>query len=291
MKILNFGSINIDYVYEVLQFVQPGATIASQGFQTYIGGKGCNQSVAIAKAGVEVFHAGNISDSGIFIKNQLEKWGVNTQFINNIDTPTGHAIIQVDENGENAIIIYGGANQNITEKQIDNTLKHFDKGDFLLLQNEINHISLLIKKAKEKGMKIIFNPAPMTESVLDYPLNLVDIMILNETEATELSKQNNLNDIIKQLKNQFPNTFFILTLGEKGSISFNNEEELIVKAQKVQTIDTTAAGDTFIGYFIAGVTYKMSNLEAIQFATKAAAKTVSKKGGAVSIPFLKDLQE
>lgn len=289
MKILNFGSINIDYVYEVQNFVRPGETIVSQGFQTYIGGKGCNQSVAIAKSGFEVFHAGNISETGLFIKTQLEKWKVNTDFINTIETATGHAIIQVNHDAENAIIIHGGANQKITEKQIDDTLGHFEEGDFLLLQNEINHISLLIKKAKAKGMKVIFNPAPMTKAVLDYPLELVDIFIINETEAEGLANQKGIDNIIKTLKTRFPKVTFVLTLGKNGSILFNENQTIETRAKQVKAIDTTAAGDTFIGYFLASLANKFDFKAALELATAAAAITVSKKGGAVSIPFIKDL--
>jgi ribokinase len=284
IKILNFGSINIDYVYEVNHFVRPGETIASQKFQTYIGGKGCNQSVAIAKAGFQVFHAGNISETGTFIKTQLEKWKVDTTFIKVVKTPTGHAIIQVNQTGENAIIIHGGANQTITSNQIEETLEHFNKGDFLLIQNEINHIPLLIQKAKEKEMVVIFNPAPMTKNVLDYPLELIDILIVNQTEAAELSNQKGVENILKYLTNQFPKASFILTLGEQGSIFIDGQQRIETKAEKVEVKDTTAAGDTFIGYFLAEIARNIEPTTALKLATKAAAITVSKKGGAISIP-------
>lgn len=286
MKILNFGSINIDYVYEVADFVSPGETIASKGFQTFIGGKGCNQSVALAKAGVEVFHAGNISESGLFIKTQLEKWGVNTSFINLVEEATGHAIIQVSQTGENAIIIYGGANQTITSRQIEATLTHFGQGDILLLQNEINCIPEIMKKAKAQGMQIFFNPAPMTCAVHDFPLDLVDVFIVNETEGENLTGETEIETILNKMQEKFPDSTTLLTLGKKGSIYLNNKQRIDTKAIEVKAIDTTAAGDTFIGYFIAGLQKELSIKSALELATKAAAITVTKKGGAVSIPVI-----
>jgi ribokinase len=289
MKILNFGSINIDYVYEVNHFVQPGETIASKGFQTFIGGKGCNQSVALAKAGVAVFHAGNISESGLFIQSQLEKWKVNTQFINVVSAATGHAIIQVNDDGENAIIIHGGANQTITSEQIENTLKHFETGDILLLQNEINNIPEIIEKAKNKGLKVFFNPAPMTENVHNFPLSLIDVFIINETEGEGLTGEKEIEKILATLQTKFPESATLLTLGKKGAIYLDKNERIEILAKKVKAIDTTAAGDTFIGYFTAGLEKGFSIKAALELATKAAAITVTRKGGSVSVPFLEEV--
>lgn len=286
MKTLNFGSINIDYVYSLSHFVQPGETIASKTFRTFIGGKGCNQSVAIAKAGVEIFHAGNISESGLFIKKQLEEWNVNTQFINIVEEATGHAIIQVNEEGENAIIIHGGANQTISETQIEATLAHFEKGDFLILQNEINNIAAIIAKAKAKEMTIFFNPAPMTAAVYDYPLDLVDYFIVNETEGQQLTSENDIKSIIHKMKKTYPNTGVIMTLGEKGVIYAKGDIWIEQSAFEVKAVDTTAAGDTFIGYFVAMLRRGKTVELALQIANRAASIAVTRKGGAVSIPEL-----
>ncbi|MFK7948992.1 MAG: ribokinase [Saprospiraceae bacterium] len=284
MKILNFGSINIDYVYSLSHFVQPGETISSKSFQTFIGGKGCNQSVAIAKSGVEVFHAGNISESGLFIKKQLDDWNVNTQFINIVKEATGHAIIQVNDEGENSIIIHGGANQTISEIQIDETLAHFEKGDFLILQNEINNIDSIIAKAKEKEMQIFFNPAPMTNDVHNYPLELVDFFIVNETEGQQLTGETNVKSVINKMKSTYPNAAIIMTLGEKGVIYVKNEEWIEKPTFEVEVVDTTAAGDTFIGYFVASLKRGKLVESALQIANRAASLTVTQKGGAISIP-------
>jgi ribokinase len=289
MKILNFGSINIDYVYDVNHFVKPGETIASKGFQTFIGGKGCNQSVALAKAGVNVFHASNISESGLFIQSQLEKWNVNTQFINVVLEATGHAIIQVNAEGENAIIIHGGANQTITKVQIENTLNHFGNGDILLLQNEINAIPEIIEKAKSRGMKVFFNPAPMTENVHNFPLSLIDVFIINETEGEGLTGEKEIEKILATMQTKFPESATLLTLGKNGSIYLDKNERIKIAAKKVKAIDTTAAGDTFIGYFMAGLEKGLSIKAALELATEAAAITVTRKGGSVSVPFLNEI--
>lgn len=289
MKIINFGSINIDYVYEVSNFVSPGETIASKGFQTFIGGKGCNQSVALAKAGVEVFHVGNISESGLFIKTQIEKWGVNTVFIRQVEEATGHAIIQVNENGENAIIIHGGANQTISSTQIEETLGHFGKGDIVLLQNEINNIPKIMVEAKKRGMQIFFNPAPMTSDVYDFPLDLVDVFIVNEIEGEGLTGKTKVEEILKTMEEKFPSAAILLTLGKNGSIYRDKDGEIETKAIAVKAIDTTAAGDTFIGYFVGGLQKGLSIKASLTLATKAAAITVTQKGGAVSIPFIANL--
>lgn len=289
MKILNFGSINIDYVYQVSHFVQPGETLASTGLQTFLGGKGCNQSVALAKAGASVFHAGNINEKDTWILDQLKRWQVNTQLVRKLPTPSGHAIIQVDHHGENAIIIHGGANQMIDQNQIDTIFAHFEKGDVLLLQNEVNRMEALIHKAKSKEMLVFFNPAPMTEVVLDYPLELVDYFILNETEAQQITGRKTQKEIEEQLLAQFPTSHFLLTFGAKGALFFNQKERYTVAAEKVKAIDTTAAGDTFIGYFLAAWSQRKSIPDCLILASKAAAITVTRAGGAVSIPDSKEL--
>jgi ribokinase len=245
--------------------------------------------VALAKAGVAVFHAGNISESGLFIQSQLEKWKVNTQFINVVSAATGHAIIQVNDDGENAIIIHGGANQTITSEQIENTLKHFETGDILLLQNEINNIPEIIEKAKNKGLKVFFNPAPMTENVHDFPLSLIDVFIINETEGEGLTGEKEIEKILATLQTKFPESATLLTLGKKGAIYLDKNERIEILAKKVKAIDTTAAGDTFIGYFTAGLEKGFSIKAALELATKAAAITVTRKGGSVSIPFLEEV--
>lgn len=284
MKILNFGSINIDYVYGVPHFVKPAETIASTSYQVFMGGKGCNQSVALAKAGVQVYHAGAIGEDGVWIKNQLNDWGVNVDFLTVSDGPTGHAIIQVEPNGQNAIIIHGGANQSIHSAQIHHVLQNFEKGDILLVQNEINALPELLLAASKRGLKIFFNPAPMSASVFELPLETIDVFIINEVEGEELTNRNTAEGILEKMAEQFPNAATLLTLGEKGARYQQASEIRSINAKKVKAIDTTAAGDTFIGYFLANWALGETLDTCLQKATQASAICVTRAGGAVSIP-------
>ena len=284
MKILNFGSINKDFFYSVDDFVKPGETISSSRYNVKIGGKGLNQSVGISKAGQKIYHAGIINKDDTFILDKLKKWNINCENIVLGDNPTGHAIIQVDKNGENSIIIHGGANHDFDIKFIKSVLSKFDSGDILVLQNEINNIKEIIDRAHHKKMKIVFNPAPFNNEILSYDLNKISTLILNQTEGEALSKEKKPDGILKVLNSKFNNTEIILTLGEKGSLYSFKDELLKIKAHKVDTIDTTGAGDTFIGYYVAGIASEISKKNNLNRASEAAAISTTKLGGAESIP-------
>ena len=284
MKILNFGSINKDLVYNVEEFVKPGETISSRDYGVYLGGKGLNQSVAISKSGSEVYHAGCINKSDNIIISDLKKWGVNTDYINKINEATGHAIIQIDHNGENSIINHGGANNCVGSNQIDKVLSNCNEGDYILLQNEINNVNEIINKAHKKGLTIFFNPAPYSIQINSYSLEKVNTLIYNETEGQGLSGRTAEMEIIDTLSNKYPNTRHILTLGEKGSIYSFDNKTIKVKAEDVKTIDTTAAGDTYIGYYISSISKGVSIEKSMKTASRAAAIATTTIGGAISIP-------
>lgn len=284
MKILNFGSINKDFFYSVNDFVKPGETISSIRYNIKIGGKGLNQSVGISKAGQKIYHAGIINKDDTFILDKLKKWNINCENILLSNNPTGHAIIQVDKKGENSIIIYGGANHDVDIKFIKSVLSKFDSGDILVLQNEINNIKEIIDRAHHKKMKIVFNPAPFNNEILSYDLNKISTLILNQTEGEALSKEKKLDGILKVLNSKFNNTEIILTLGEKGSLYSFKDELLKIKAHKLDTVDTTGAGDTFIGYYVAGIASKMNTKDNLNRASEAAAIATTKLGAAESIP-------
>ena len=287
MKILNFGSINKDFVYLVDDFVQPGETISSNRHDIFLGGKGLNQSVALAHAGVSIYHAGCIDKKDSSIINELNNWGVNTENILGLKKPTGHAIIQVNKKGENSIIIHGGTNHSITSHQIDSCLKKFGIGDILVLQNEINNIEEIIDKAYKKGMKIFFNPAPFSKKILNYPLNKVHTIIFNQSEGNGLSMGVNApKKILEIISKKYPSSNLLITLGEKGSIFKNKKNIIRTDAVQVKTIDTTAAGDTYIGYYIASFSKNQSIRNCMKIASLAASITVTKIGGAISIPKL-----
>ena len=292
MKVLNFGSLNYDYVYEMEHFVVAKETISSIGYKRNFGGKGLNQSIALAKAGTEVYHAGKVGGDGQDFIDYLNKYNVKTDYlIKDNNEATGHAIIQVC-NGENCIILHGGANQAIDEKQVEETISHFEKGDVLLIQNEISSMNTIIKLAHEKGMKIVFNTAPMDSKIFTYPLNLIDIFVVNEVEGKGLGQANsdNIEDIIKALQNKYPTKEIVLTVGENGSYYIKGDTVEYQEAIKVKAVDTTAAGDTFTGFFLSSYLNGSTAKQALQLATKASAITVQGEGAAKSIPELKDIK-
>ena len=286
MKVLNYGSLNIDNVYSVEHFVRGGETLSSSKMEIFSGGKGLNQSIALSKSGVEVWHAGAVGESdGKFLLRQLEEAGVNVSLVAHTTGKTGHAIIQRDMEGQNCILLYGGANQEITKEQVDQAMSHFEEGDFLVLQNEINEIGYIMEKAHEKGMKIVLNPSPMDEKIGTYPLEYVDYFLLNEIEAGDICKENGSGEeLIRKLSQKFPGAKIVLTLGGDGSMYKDGDEILTQPIYKVPVVDTTAAGDTFTGFFIGGLMRGEKPEEALDHAAKAAAIAVSRAGAAPSIP-------
>jgi ribokinase len=290
MSVFNFGSINIDFVYQVPHLVQPGETLSSTHYQSVLGGKGANQSIALAKAGVNTLHVGAVNKNDRSFVEQMNAYGVDCSLVKLCeDEASGHAIIQVDANAENSIILFGGANQTFEQQQIDNALVAAHSSDYLLIQNEINALDQIMKSARDKNMKIVFNPAPMTPSVHDLPLNYVDLFVLNEIEAEQISGHKQLGDIKAALLENFPNSSFVITLGKSGACYFNQDQDVSVDAFVVDAVDTTAAGDTFIGFFLAGLEQNKEIKEALSFACAASALSVTKSGAAQSIPDLKDV--
>lgn len=289
MRILNYGSLNIDHVYRIDHVVRPGETLSTQSLSLFPGGKGANQSCALGRAGVPVFHAGKIGEDGKWLLEGLAKSGVDTQYVTISEGPTGHAIIQVDKEGENAIFLFGGGNQAISRDEIDRVLSEFGPGDMLLLQNEINDIPYIMEKAHKLGMKICFNPAPFTPEVPSYPLELTDLLVVNETEGRELSGKEDEDDILTALLQKYKNTAVALTLGAKGVRYKSSEIDKKVEGVKAKVVDTTAAGDTFIGYFLAGLVEGTNIEESLHLACKAAAVTVSRPGAGDAIPYRNEL--
>lgn len=284
MTILNFGSVNIDHVYRVAHLVRPGETIASSDYRQFSGGKGFNQSIALARAGAAVSHAGRIGADGVWLREQLAGEGADVDFLEVIDGPSGHAIIQVDAGGENAIILFGGANRSITEEDARSVLDHFGGDDWLLLQNEISSMPEILQLVGERGLRVVFNPAPMGAEVLNYPLDGVSIFILNETEGEAFTSASEPEAILAGMRHRFPAATVVLTLGADGAIYDDGAQRIHVPAQPVEAVDTTGAGDTFIGYFLAGLSAGDDPQATLELATRAAAICVTRPGAAPSIP-------
>ena len=291
MKILNFGSCNIDYVYRIPRFVRPGETISSTNRECFAGGKGLNQSVAIAKNGVTVYHAGCIGPDGLFLKEFLDNADVNTEYLKVVDSISGHAIIQVNSAGDNSIILFNGANYLVDKPYIDDVLTNFGEGDMLVLQNEISNIDYLIECAHSKKMKVILNPSPFDENMKGIDLKKIYLLTLNEVEAVELCGSGEPEAVMNYFKSRFEDLKVILTLGVKGSIYFDKEKEIFCPAYLVEVEDTTVAGDTYTGYFVSGI-YKGYSIEkSLKIASAAAALAVSRKGASVSIPYSCEVEE
>ena len=297
MKILSFGSLSIDYVYSVPHFVKKGETLSAKELNVYTGGKGLNQSIALARAGVETYQAGAIGTDGMFLLEQLKEAGVKTDLVKILDdVRTGNAIIQNDDEGDNCIVLFGGANQAITKEQVDEVFKDFTNEDYLLIQNEINELSYIVEKAKEEGMKIILNPSPMNEKIMKLPLDQIDYFILNEIEAMQILEMDKPEEIdgkyiASLLHERFKDATIVLTLGSEGSVCISDDEYVEQSIYKVKAIDTTAAGDTYTGYFIAGILNGKTIKESMDIASKASAIAVTRQGAAPSIPVLEEVEE
>lgn len=284
MKILNFGSLNIDKVYAVEEIVKGGETIDSVSFSESVGGKGLNQSIAVAKAGGNIMHAGCVGKDGEILLQALKDNNVDTSLIKTVETASGQAIIQVDKHGQNCIILFHGANYEVDKAYIDEVMQDFAQGDILILQNEISNIDYIIEVAKTKQMKIYLNPSPINENLNKYNMQAIDGIFVNEHEGAYLADKEKVEDILDSLASKYPELEIILTFGDKGAYYRHKDINIFQPAYKVDAVDTTAAGDTFTGYFIALRQQGKSIEESLQKASKASSITVSRKGASISIP-------
>lgn len=291
MKVLNFGSLNLDLVYQMPHFIRAGETLSSTSFSRNVGGKGLNQSVALAKAGAEIYHAGLVGEDGEMLRAFLADNGVDTRFVRTIDQPSGHAVIQVEPAGNNCIFLYGGANQCITAEFIQEALEPFGEGDFLVLQNEINMIDAIIDAAYAKGMQVVLNPSPIADNLKTLPLEKISWFILNEIEGGELSGETEPDKILDKLTELYPHAQIVLTLGGDGSMYCGKGLRVKQEVFKVKAVDTTAAGDTFTGFFFAAVADGVEPAEALRRASKASSISVTRPGAAASIPTLAEVLE
>lgn len=290
MKILNFGSCNIDYVYSVDHAVQTGETIDAQKMEVFAGGKGLNQTVAAARAGGDIWHAGVIGEDGAFLKEMLQESGANVSLLQTAKAKNGHAIIQVNRNGNNCIIVYPGTNGMITKAYVDEVLAQFAPGDMLMLQNETSCVEYIIDKAYAKGLQVVFNPSPFTPAMEKIDLSKVAYLLVNETEAAGFAHSDQPETAIEVLLEKYSSLHLVVTLGSKGCIYADQDIRFTQKAFSVKAVDTTAAGDTFTGYFVALLSQNSTPQEAILHATAASALSVMRQGAAPSIPTMEDVR-
>ena len=288
MRILNFGSLNIDYVYAVDAFLRPGETKAAANLMINCGGKGLNQSIAAAKAGNAVWHAGLLGDAAGMLRDKLVENGVDVGLLMPTAQPAGHAIIQVDESGQNCILLYGGTNRMLTKELVDNAFDVFtaeEKSGLVLLQNETNLVPYIIEQAAARGLSVALNAAPMDASVKDYPLDQLTWLIVNEVEGGALAGTEDEDAILPALHEKYPHCGVLLTLGAHGARCMEpNGRVTRCGSYRVRAVDTTAAGDTFTGYFLYGMLHGLSVPETLRLATTASALCVGRPGAADSVP-------
>ena len=294
MRILNFGSLNVDYVYSVDYFVRAGETLNVNSREVVPGGKGLNQSIALARAGAAVCHAGCIGAEGEFLRELLQANGVDTTYLKTIDGMQGHTIIQVDSKGENCILLYGGTNRRIDPAQVEQTLADFGEGDWLVLQNEINCMPQIVNAAHARGMRIVLNPSPYEEGLKALDFGKLSWLLVNEVEACQCSGSDQPERAWDVLHERYPNLSVLITLGSAGSIAHSVHDGAVEtvrqQAFKADAVDTTAAGDTFTGYFIGGLAEGRPLAECMRRASMASAISVTRMGAAVSIPKLEEVE-
>ncbi|GHU58485.1 ribokinase [Spirochaetia bacterium] len=290
---LVYGALNIDLVFPVDHIVRPGETISAGDFRRSAGGKGSNLAAALAKAGAPVYLAGKIGRDGEFLLELLRSYKVDTSLVAMYEGATGNAFIQVDKNGQNAIVLFAGGNGVITVEEINTVLDTFGRDDIIMLQNEIVHGAEIITGAKQRGLRVCFNPSPYNEEIASLPLDLVDTFFVNEIEGAALAALagNGTPDtnvpfpaILEKLVHQFPHAEIILTAGKEGAFYGYQDIRARGAVLDVPVVDTTGAGDTFSGYFIAARARGRTVNEALTLACKAASIAVSRHGAMEAVP-------
>lgn len=284
MKIYNFGSLNVDRVYGVEDFVRAGETILAKSLSFFPGGKGLNQTIALARAGANVYHVGCIGRDGGILKDTLVENQVPLTYVKEMDADGGHTALQVSESGQNAIIVYSGTNHMLTENFVNEVMQTIEPGDYVLMQNEINLVPYIIRKAKEAGAQVALNPSPITKELMSYPLEMVDLFIVNEIEGEAVTGEKEPQKILAAFREKYPHAKIVLTLGSEGSCYQDETTFAMQEIYKNTVVDTTGAGDTYCGYLLTCLMEGVPVKEALHMATAASSIAVSRQGAAPSIP-------
>jgi ribokinase len=285
--IWNLGSINLDNFYQLPHLPGAGETIAATDYRQGLGGKGANMSVAAARAAARVMHIGAVGADGIWARDRLLEYGVEVQHIAKVSAATGHANINVDASGENNIVLFPGANIQITEQMIGAALTEASPGHWLLMQNETCGQIYAAQTARTLGLKVAYAAAPFDADAVAAVLDDLDLLVLNAVEAAQLRDATGLELA------DLPVADVVVTLGGEGCkwVSNTHNRAETYPAYPVQAVDTTGAGDTFTGYLIAGLDRGLPMSDAIDLAMRAGALMVMRHGTADVIPDLKDIQD
>ncbi|ANT60246.1 ribokinase [Salipiger sp. CCB-MM3] len=287
MAIFNLGSINADMTYRLPHLLAPGETLATSRLTRGLGGKGANMSVAAARAGARVVHLGAVGPDGRWAIERLTEYGVDTRQIAVIEEATGHAIIMLDAEAENSILIHPGANRALSVERVEAGLEEAGPEDIFVFQNETNLQREAAEIASRRGLRVAYAAAPFDAEAVTAVLPLLDLLVLNEVEAAQLEEATG------QGIESIPVRDVVVTLGAKGCrwINTDSGESRNFAALPVTPVDTTGAGDTFTGYLLAGLDRALPMATAIELAQRAAALMVMREGTADVIPDLKDVTE
>lgn len=285
MTVYNLGSINIDHIFRLDHLPQAGETLLSSDYLCCLGGKGANQSLALALGGAKVEHIGRMALPDLHFIDQLKQAGVNLASIDTTAQTTASAIVMVDDSsGENQIVINPGANQQISTQSIDASLAQSKPGDWALSQNETNAVPYFLRQAKERGLKVCYSAAPFVAETTIELLPITDLLVVNQLEAEALAAE--LDCPIEQI--EVPH--LLVTMGAEGARYIGKEGDWTLPSPKVNAVDTTGAGDTFLGFLLAALTQQQTISEAMQLALNAAALQVTRKGTADAIPTLEEVK-
>ena len=294
-RLINLGSLCVDHVYRVANFASAGETLSSASHTVFAGGKGLNQSLAAARAGAQVHHFGCVGKDGQLLIDILREAGVDTGGIRSFsDEVSGHAVIQVNDAGENAIVIAGAANRLISDEDLDAVFSGLTTDDWLLLQNEINDLPKALARAADCPARVAFNVAPVDGREAGYDLSPVDLLIVNEIESRALvapavGAQDD-SRVALALAASHPGMEVVLTAGASGLIHARNGEAQQITAFEVDPLDETAAGDAFIGYLLAALIAGKEMFESLVRASAAGALAVTVSGAASSIPQVREVE-
>lgn len=288
-RVLSFGSLNIDYVYRVDHIITPGETLDTAGLALHCGGKGLNQSVALARAGADVAHAGIVGTDGQMLVDACRDSGVDVSRIKVGEGRSGHTIIQVDASGQNCILLFGGTNRQVTADYIDEALAGYGAGDVIVLQNEMTMLPQVIDAARARGMRVVLNPSPYDERIDACDLDAVWLLFVNEVEGLQITGEREPDKIIDRLERLHPGANVVLTLGAEGSRARFGSQRVTQAAIAADARDTTAAGDTFTGFFLAEYLRGNDLARSMLVAATASSIAVTREGAVPSIPMLDEV--
>lgn len=290
MKILVFGSFNIDRVYKMPRLPGRGETLYCEGFEIHVGGKGLNQALAFAFAGADVTAAGKVGADGRYLTDYLLKNGIDVSDIDFSGEYTGHTIIETDPQGQNQMILFGGANREITEDYCDRLLEKHRDAELILTQYETSCVEYMLRKAHSLGIKTALNPSPYVDKLRSIDYSCADILILNEYEGKSITGESETENVLKALAGLGCGEI-ILTLGADGAVYYDGETAVSCLAFKVNAVDTTGAGDTFTGYCLYELLSGAAPGKALLTGCAASAIEVTKYGAAETIPRREEVEK